>query len=395
MRIPGYRLHRGSGRAVVTLAGKDFYLGQHNSPESKRKYERLIAEYLSNRETFLARTVRQSDLTIAELLDAFVSHASVEFAGSEFVKIKIALRPVKTLYADFPAKDFGPTQLKAVRHRLMTEVHPKRKKPRSRVWINKAVSYIVRMFRWGASEELVPPAIHDAIKLVPSLKRGKTTAPETTRVTPVSLATVEATLKHCTPVIQAMVKIQLLTGCRPGEVCKLTPGMLDRRGKVWVAKLEEHKTAHRGRERQLYFGPKAQAVLAPFLDRPDDKPFFSPRESEEYRRKQRSEARTTPRNQGNRQGYTARTRANRPPKRMARESYDRRSYGQALEYAAKKAKVKPWGPNRLRHAAATQLRADFGIETASAVLGHSELRTTEVYAERDAAKAIAAALQNG
>ncbi|MBM3967998.1 MAG: site-specific integrase [Planctomycetes bacterium] len=395
MRIPGYRLHRGSGRAIVTLCGKDFYLGRHGTPESKRKYERLIAEYLSNRETFLARTVRQSDLTIAELLDAFVSHASVEFAGSEFVKIKIALRPVKALYADFPAKDFGPQQLRAVRHRLMTEVHPKRKKLRSRVWINLAISYVVRMFRWGASEELVPPEIHAAIKLVPSLKKGKTDAPETTRVTPVSLATVEATLKHCTPVIEAMVRVQLLTGCRPGEVCRLTPGMIDRRGTVWVARLEEHKTAHRGRERFIYFGPKSQAVLFAFMDRPDDKPLFSPRESEEYRRKQRAEARTTPRNQGNRQGYTARTRANRPPKRMPRESYDRRSYGQALEYAAKKANIRAWGPNRLRHAAATQLRADFGIETASAVLGHSELRTTEVYAERDAAKAIAAALQNG
>ena len=73
-----------------------------------------------------------------------------------------------------------------------------------------------------------------------------------------------------------MVRIQLLTGCRPGEVCKLTPGMIDRSGDVWVAKLHEHKTAIHDHERYLYFGPKAQAVLRPFLLRGPDEYLFRP-----------------------------------------------------------------------------------------------------------------------
>lgn len=395
MRIPGYRLHRGSGRAVVTLAGKDFYLGQHNSPESKRRYQRLIAEYLANREAFLVKQVHQNDLTIVEVVDAFNEYAKAEIGGKEYHNIRLAMRPVRSLYGDTFAKDFGPNQFKAVRHKLIAEVDPKRKKPRTRVWVNRAMRYVVRLFRWAASEELVPPAIPDTLKLIPALKRGKTTAPEPPKVKPISITEVEATLAHCTPVVAAMVRVQLLTGCRPGEVCRLTKGMIERRDKVWVATLDHHKTAHRGRERFIYFGPRAQAVLLPFMDRADDKPLFSPIESEEYRRRKQAAARTTPGNQGNRPGYSARVREERPAKRSARESYDTRSYSQAIEYASVKAGLKPWGPNRLRHTAATQIRADAGIETAKAVLGHTEVTTTQIYAEADREKAIDAAFRFG
>ena len=47
-RIPSYRRHKPSGRAVVTLNGRDRYLGPWNSATSKAEYERLIGEWLSN-----------------------------------------------------------------------------------------------------------------------------------------------------------------------------------------------------------------------------------------------------------------------------------------------------------------------------------------------------------
>ncbi|MBP7935605.1 MAG: hypothetical protein KA354_13240 [Phycisphaerae bacterium] len=46
-KIPGYRLHKPSGLAVVRLNGRDFYLGPHGSTDSRREYERLIAEWLA------------------------------------------------------------------------------------------------------------------------------------------------------------------------------------------------------------------------------------------------------------------------------------------------------------------------------------------------------------
>lgn len=42
-----------------------------------------------------------------------------------------------------------------------------------------------------------------------------------------------------------------------------------------------------------------------------------------------------------------------------------------------------WHPNQLRHSAATLLRERFGLEAAQLVLGHSDPRITQVYAERN------------
>jgi hypothetical protein len=46
-KLPSYRLHRPSGRAVVTLNGRDHYLGGWNTPESRTEYDRLIADWLA------------------------------------------------------------------------------------------------------------------------------------------------------------------------------------------------------------------------------------------------------------------------------------------------------------------------------------------------------------
>ena len=47
-----------------------------------------------------------------------------------------------------------------------------------------------------------------------------------------------------------------------------------------------------------------------------------------------------------------------------------------------------WHPNQLRHTAATIIRRDYGLEAAQVILGHSKADVTQIYAERDAAKAI-------
>ena len=43
--IPAYRRHKSTGQAVVTVNGRDFYLGQDNTAASRRKYDRMIAEW--------------------------------------------------------------------------------------------------------------------------------------------------------------------------------------------------------------------------------------------------------------------------------------------------------------------------------------------------------------
>src|SRR5690606_36866211 len=69
-RIPSYRLHKPSGKAVVRLNGRDFCLGDHGTPESREAYDRLIAEWLGSGRR-LAAVTASGDLTILELTDAF------------------------------------------------------------------------------------------------------------------------------------------------------------------------------------------------------------------------------------------------------------------------------------------------------------------------------------
>ena len=44
--IPGYLLHKTSGRAYVHINGNDIYLGFHNSKDSLAEYDRMIHEWL-------------------------------------------------------------------------------------------------------------------------------------------------------------------------------------------------------------------------------------------------------------------------------------------------------------------------------------------------------------
>ena len=67
--VPKYRNHRASGQAVVTIQGKDHYLGPWKSKASKLEYDRLIGEWLAADRRFVAQP--DEELTVTELVAAF------------------------------------------------------------------------------------------------------------------------------------------------------------------------------------------------------------------------------------------------------------------------------------------------------------------------------------
>ncbi len=95
----------------------------------------------------------------------------------------------------------------------------------SRQYINKLVDRIVRMFRWGAENEMLPITVHQALANVKGLQKRRTTAPEATPVKPVEAHIVEATIVHCTHVVRDMVRLQQVRGMRPGEICAIDAGV--------------------------------------------------------------------------------------------------------------------------------------------------------------------------
>jgi integrase len=191
-----------------------------------------------------------------------------------------------------------------------------------------------------------------------------------------------------------MIQLQRLTGMRPNEVMNMRPCDIEREGETWLYTPFSHKTEHHGRSRLIYLGPRAQAVLTPFLDREPEAFLFSPAEAMEERRAEARASRKTPMTPS----QAARTRKKNPAWQPG-EQYDRKSYAYAVRRGCDRAFPPPaelkgearkqwrrehrWSPNQLRHSAATALRREFGIEAARVVLGHSTADTTVIYAARD------------
>lgn len=395
-RVPSYRLHKPSGKAVVTLNGKDHYLGEHNTPQSKAAYQRLIAEWqaLGQRS---APQAGPSGISIATLCVRYLDHCRDWYPDTKWNETKqteLALRYMEP-YLMMPAHEFGPLSLKAVRQIMLEATSAKTGDRLSRQYINKMVDRLVRMFRWAAENELVPISCHAALVNVRGLQRGRTTAPEAAKVETVDDKMVEKTIKCCCNIIADMIRLQRLTGMRPGEVVRLTPAMIVAEGDIWRAEPEEHKTAWRGKKRVIFIGPKAQEILSKYLNRAADKPLFSPAEAVAQRNKKR----TRNCKGGNRAGYGRLTRNPEQRKLNYHDSYDTQSYGRAIMYACDRAFPVPegatedeakawrkkhrWSPNQLRHSAATEIRKKFGLEAAQVILGHAKADVTQIYADRD------------
>lgn len=371
---PKYCKHKASGQAVVTLDGRDLYLGPWRSRASLIEYDRLIGEWLENGRRL--PHAGESDLTITELAAAYWRYAKSYYVKNgqptaTIAGIRVALRWLRQSYKDTQAADFGPLALKAVRSRMVEA-------GQSRRYVNDNVDRIRRMFRWAAAEELLPVCVPQSLAALAGLRKGRTEARETVPVRPVEEAVIEATLPYLTATVAAMVRLQRLTGCRPSEVCMLRPCDVGTSGEVWSYHPDSHKTEHHGRERVIFIGPKAQDVLRPYLLRDTTAYCFVPAESERKRNAVRREARQTPITPSQRRRWP------KPKRRRAPgEKYTTQSYRRAIHRACDKTGIERWSPNRLRHAAASEIRARFGLEAAQVALGHSQANVTQVYAERD------------
>jgi integrase len=387
-RTPSYRLHKPTGQAVVTLNGRDLYLGKHGTPASRAEYDRLIAEWLNNGRGRPKAKNRPSELTVNEILVAFWRHAEGHYrnpdgtTSRELDNFKDALRPLRRLYGYSLAAEFGPLALRTVR-KAMIEAGL------ATSTINARVNRIRRVFRWAASVEMLPVAVVQGLETIEGLKRGRSEARDTEAVKPVPIEHVEATLPHLARRLAAMVRIQLLCGCRVSEIVTmrgrdLTPGEPN-----WEYRPASHKNAWRGQERVIPLGPRAAAIAREFLKADLAAFLFDPREAVDEHHTTRTRSRKskpTPSELARRKG--------RPGEGHARR-YDRRTYRQAIVRVCRRAGVPEWSPLQLRHSAGSLIRARFGLEAAQAVLGHVKPDTTLIYAERDLARAHAIAAEIG
>jgi integrase len=278
-RTPSLRLHKPSGQAFTEIEGKRHYLGKHGLPETHRAYHVLIAEWMSHGYRL---PVAPEKLTLVELVAAYMDHCEIYYRGtkptpsSSYFEVDITLKKMLTLYRDVAATSFGPKALRAVRNLWVQD-------NLSITTINNRAGIIKRMFQWAASHEMLPVECYQALATVPGLRRGRGVGkdPVTRDVIPAEV--LDKTLEQLPSTLRAIIRLQLLTGARPSEILNLKRGDIDCTGEIWSAVIREHKTSYRGKQRFLFFGPRARSVLRPFLLRKDMDFLFSPKDAQKDR----------------------------------------------------------------------------------------------------------------
>lgn len=380
---PSYCLHQASGQAYVWLNGREHYLGRYGSPESQAAYQRIVAEWLLTRTAPVPRAAAQAelfraDLRVNELLVAYLEFAEGYYVKNgrptgELVNMKDAMKPVQALYDTLPVAQFGPLCLRAVRERMI-------EKGLSRKVVNARINRVRRIFKWGVEHELVAPGVLQGLQSVAPLKRGRSEARETGRVVPVAQAHIDAVTARVTRPVKAMIQLQLVTGMRPGEVVLMRTSDIDMSGKVWEYRPASHKTEHHEIERVIFLGPQAQQIIRPFLQAHVHAYLFRPADALRDLHDRRAAAAHVRRSAGQ-------LRRKPKPRKTPGEHYTSASYCYAIHKACQQAEIPDWGPNRLRHNAATFLRREFGLDAARVILGHTSAAITEVYAEMDRKKA--------
>ena len=242
---PAYRrLKRPNGRhlAFVDLDGRRIYLGDWESPQSKQAYQRLLIE---RRRGVVMQAADGDEIFVSELVAVFLDHASTHYRDAdgnptrECANIAPMLRLLVDLYGYQPASRFDARALKNVRQAMIDKGYARRT-------INRMVVRARSIFKWGVSEGLVPPTVLTSLSAVDGLRAGRTVARETPPVMPVTESQIETTLPYMPQVLQDMVRVQLYTGMRPGELCQMRATDIEVAGELWVYRPRKHKTQHRG-----------------------------------------------------------------------------------------------------------------------------------------------------
>lgn len=281
--------------------------------------------------------------TVAELTADRLDHAEHYYkAKSSYYHFLYASKPLTDMFGPMPVDEFGPSCLRAVRDEYVAHGY-------CRAVCNRYTRSIVQMFKWGVSHELVASATWQTLSTVEPLVRGKTTAKDYDAKKPVSWEDVKEVIDESNPEIADMIQLQWNTGARSQNICTISREEIDRESDPWVWEPKVHKTIHAGKTLKMFLGPQSQELLIPRLLK---EPFFVNRRGNAY---------VPDMYRHNILAAIDRINERRTEKGVA--------------------PMPRWTPHQLRHARATLIREKYGIEAAQMILGHSDLKTTQIYAE--------------
>lgn len=351
MRIPKLRLHA-TGQWMVKIEGKCKYLGTKKEAAEK-KYRELIVEHFGP-SNISAPVI---GIPISELLRRYIEER-LRTCPTDYIRttrshvFKQMSEPALLLYGNLPANDFGPKAYKAIRqvmstgnrsgNQKVTETSIKRARSgrapvtRSVSYVNMLCSRLKSAFKWGVGEELLDETTYRRLCTVPDLQPGELGLTSGREVLPVSEALYRATVPFLSDTLADFLQLLWLSGCRPGELLRLSPAELAKEGDYLVYRPKSHKTARKNKLRAIVFGSEGIAILRRYWPDEPSKQFFAL--------------------------YS-----------------DAGAIRTAIYRACTRAKLPKWHPYQLRHAAITRIALAHGKDVAQSVGGHTKMATTENY----------------
>jgi integrase len=335
-------------------------------------------------------TAVSAPATVRELADRYLAWADTYYRHQarpgemertptrEITNVRDSLRWLLPIAGDVHPEHMTAQHLLAVVDALLA--HRKRDGlPPTRLYVNCTIKRLRRMFRWAAKpvRGWVPSAVITDLQLVESLPLGRTDARESERVTPVPMEDFTATISAIATEgmrnrrealwakqLSIMLELQWHSGMRPGELCSMKasemavekptqPSLFSPAGvEIMVYRPTLHKTRHHGLDRNIFLGPEARRLVEDWL----------------LHLRIMAGATGTPRD------------------RLF--TYSSNSLGAAVRKVCRRHDIPLWSPNQVRHAFATRLRSQAGIDVVQVLMGHRHRTTTEIYAQPDAIAAI-------
>lgn len=397
-RMPKLSRHS-TGQARVVLGGKTYYCGVWGSPEAYARYAELLRQWKENGEQPAQRAphAAQAVLKIRDLTAQFLDHIDAtgryqkngKPTGQRAMFVNV-IDSLTKFAGNIPMVRCTEATLVAWRDQL------ERNRKITRRGINRKVTMMLQIFKWGRARGLVPKIVWADVAALEPLKRGEVgDRPEHGRPRrAVTVEEVEKVAAHCCPHVAALLRLQSLCGMRPGEALAMRWADIDKgtidgdTSGAWLYVVPGGgKTAHHGHVTRYILPKAAQEVLEQFPATPLA-PIFSPAAAMAERRRRRR----------------AQRKSKLTPSQKARDANALRDYARQWginEYrhhvlrACISAGVAPFTPHEVRHGFVTWAANTLSLGAAAAAANHRNVTTTQryVHVKPSDALTVAAAVQ--
>ncbi|MEM8876031.1 MAG: site-specific integrase [Planctomycetota bacterium] len=333
---------------------KGFGPAYSNQRDAKRWKSLAVSEYESwVRDQDAATELAKGGITVAVAGAAYLNASRDRWQknGKPTSTVGVAEGAVALLdemFGDRLADELELRDLVAVRQTLADRPGVRRKEQdepdkATAHTVNTYLTHIRRVFVYAREQGWITKATAvDLLELKPVRDGGA--GREVYEPTPREVA---AVLRRVKPAVAAMIRVQWRTGMRPGEVRTMRVQDLATVQGVLVYTPASHKTEHHGRARPIAVLPDAERTLRRWMDE------VMPKATKGYI--------FTPRN--------------------STGPYDASAYRCAVMRACRRAGIKQWSPQGLRHAFASRMRGLGGGALAKSLLGHADESTTEGYGQ--------------